>query len=121
MQQGIEQFLKDAESLHSGDVPTSKLFAKYRNAPHFVAAIKTIVRVDNGYQMIVEKYSKVLEDLKSNVEDIVEIMGTIEKAENVIREEKAQLSATEVVGAVSNQGVIPSSKRKKANRKKIKK
>lgn len=118
MQQGIEQFLKDAESLHSGDVATSKLFAKYRNAPHFVAAIKTIVRVDNGYQMIVGKYSKVLEDLKSNVEDITEIMDTIEKAESVIREEKAQLTATEVVSADSNQGVIPSSKRKRTNKKK---
>jgi hypothetical protein len=119
MQQGIERFLEDAKSLHSGNVATSKLFAKYRNVHHFTAAIKTIVRVNDGYRITVEKYSKMLDDLKSNVENISEIIVAIEEVESVIQEEKASSSIVAVLDIVE-QPVVASPVRKKRNKKKIK-
>ncbi len=119
VQQDIEQFLEDAKSLHSGNITTSKLFAKYRNVHHFTAAIKTIVRVNDGYRITVEKYSKMLDDLKSNVENISEIIVAIEQVESVIQEEKASSPTLEVLDIVE-QPIIASPTRKKRNKKKIK-
>lgn len=120
MQQSIELFLEDVKSLHSGNVATSKLLAKYRNSPHFSTAIKTIVRVNNGHQAVVEKYSKMLDDLKSNVENISEMINSIEQAETIIEAEKDSLPVEEIAAAIVEQPSILTAPRKKRNKKKVK-